>query len=183
MTVYTKVTKKNAEEYLNDFLKKKYLSLKWFKSFLIDKNMKEDEINFSPQSLIKVWEVSSQYIKKDYKGSFSSNEEKELPLWFYLDKDYVEGYTIESLQIIEALIYYFGEVFILKYNLAWETFKVSKPITEYTLRPVIMLNDYELYPFQQVTTASVFTWHEEMNDKLSKTNLYDFYTSLEEYLN
>lgn len=176
---YEKITKKNSEAYFNDFIKKKEISLTWFQDFLIDKKMKEENIDFSPQSLIEVWDISNKFIKKDKNNVL---EEKELPLWYYLYIEYIEGYTLESLKIMEALIYYFGEVFIKKYNLKWEIFNILKPVTEYTLCPVIMLNDFELYPFQQITTVCVFVWYEDVRDKLCKTNLYDAYISLEKYL-
>ncbi len=134
MTIYKRVTKRNSEKYFQDFLNKKESSLKWLYTFIEEKGGDSSKLDFSPESLIYLWEKVYPYIKKIKPCPDYEKFQDDLPLWFYLHQNYIcgertGGYDIQSLKIMEALIYYFAEVFIKNNNYKWKIWDVSKPRT------------------------------------------------------
>ena len=179
MKPYKKVTKKNSEQYFKDFLAKKEPSLKWLKDFVDEKGGDSSKLDFSPVSLIHLWKTVSPYIKKLKPCPNYEEYLDELPLWFFLHYDSLcgertGGYDLISLKIMEALVYYYAEVFIRNNNYHWEIWKVSKPLTDYNYLPVLMDDKREwLYPTNKIKVFAVRVWTKD--SKLSKTNLYDNY--------
>jgi len=75
---------------------------------------------------------------------------------------------------MEALIYYFAEVFIKNNNYRWKIWDVSKPRTEYNFLPVVETPEGWIYPFEQISTFAIKTFTNKTNNK----ELYDIYNNL-----
>lgn len=184
-TTYKRVTKRNSEKYFQDFLAKQETSLQWLFNFLeSSQGINKSELDFSSNSLILLWESSSQYIEMIKPIPNYNENQSQLPLWFYLHTEFlyredVGGYAALSLQIMEALIYYFAEVFIKNHHLKWEIWNEQKPRTVYNFLPVLKLKSGgEMYPFEQIVACSAkAASHPE---KASENNLFNLYTNLVE---
>ena len=182
MNQYKKLTFYNYKKYEKDFLSLKDKHIKSFIDKIISFGASADKIDYSPESLIIVWEFSYDKIKKI--SPVPEYPEDKLPIWFYIHEKNIynekHGYTIDSLWLIDGLVYYLGEV-LIKSNkeLKWEAFYEKGSRMNYQYKPVIKgFKRKNIYPFNQIFVIAVNTWLKDENNNLLKTNIYDAYNSI-----
>ncbi len=197
-TLYKKLDKKNYKDYEKDFITLIEPTIEQFISRIAHSGeYKEEEIDFSPESLIKVWRFvyqklehkSPPKVSKILNLKLSSVPEyppDSLPIWFYIEEKSIHndtcGYTVESLNLMNELFFYYGEVFIKNNKgLKWEACYEPRSRLYCNYKTVIKgLKLPNLYLLNQIFTAGVSTWinDPETKNKLLDTNLFDTYNNI-----
>lgn len=179
MNIYKNLSLKNYREYEKDFLSIREEKISEFINE-IKKSGEIRDIDFSVKSLIPAWAyVRNRILKEKIVTGYKT---EKLPLWFYLEEDYIHdkdsGYNSDSLDLMDKLMYYYGEVLIKNIpNLYWESFYKKRSRAAWQFKPVIKgLPHLEaVYPLTAIFGICVPIWHPELKNDVDDKNLYNNY--------
>lgn len=169
---YGKITKRNAEEFFINCMLVKSSRIEWLIHLALTGGAEPEELDFSRQSLLYIWQHVHRFVHRVTPAPFRPDETGGKPEWFsYLypliavreeDKYSIHkgGYDLRTLWIMDGLAYYFGEVFVRRYeHMAWRSF--VSPRYEMSGIPHILSEQWPTFnicPWQQAAVAMVRTW-------------------------